>query len=288
MPTLEAATPAKKTPNGIKGVIAGRVDLYMVPVNKIDIVPEFNARDFSTPENKAHVAWLADSIESEGIREPLRGYMGGDRFKVTNGECRLHAIKLLADRGVVIENVPVRLEERYSNDADRLYTQVTSNSGKGFTPLELSALFLRMCFLGQSEEDIAKRTATDIRRVKQLLDMQALPAKVKAMVADGTVSVSLAMETFATEGKDATKTYEVLTKAVENAKVAGRKVTKKFVGGEGGERKPSKTVQMKRDLAEICEILTAPVDLTSDEEDDLIIVSFSREQWDKLNSMVCA
>ena len=281
------ATPAKKALTGIKAVISGRTDLYMVPVTNIDVIPEFNARDFSTPENVAHVEWLAESIASEGIKEPLLGYMDGTRFKVTNGECRMRAIAKLAEDGVVVENVPVRLEARYANDADRLYTQVTSNSGKNFTPMELSTLFLRMVFLGQSEEVIAKRTATDVRRVKQLLDYQSLPARVKDMVKDGTVSVSFAMETYHAEGRDSQKTHDVLTKTVENASVVGRKATKKYAGGEGGEKKVGKATQMKRDYAEICEVLSSPFDLTSDDEDDLIIVSFTRDQWDKLNALAC-
>ena len=285
--TSTNSTAAKKA-GGIKAITLGRSDIFMIDPRTMEIVPDFNARDFTTPENIAHVAWLADSIESEGVKEALRGYMDGSKFKVTNGESRLRAIQLLLDRGVEVTSVPARLEDRYSNDADRLYTQVTSNSGKAFTPLETSNLYRRMINLGQTEEQIAKRTATDVRRVKQVLGYQTLPSKVQSMIASGEIKATLAMETFIEKGRDEAATVEALTGAVENAKAAGAtKVSKKYVGGTDGEKKASPAKQMKTERAFLADAFSE-ADFADDEDDQLgeiTVITVSRADGLRIKEM---
>ncbi len=287
---METATASQSKPSkgGIKGLMLGRNDIFRLSPASIDIDPTFNARDFTTPDNIAHVAWLADSIESEGVQEPMRGYVKGDRFVVTNGESRMRAIALLAKRGVVIESVPAQLEGRYSNDADRLYTQVTSNSGKAFSPMETSMLYRRMLNLGQTEQQIATRTGMDVRRVKQLLDLQSLPSEVQKMVSEGTVKTTLAMEIFIGNERDPAKTITAIKGAVENATVAGKKVTKKFVGGENGEKKASPAKQLKLDCATMKEIFGA-ADFAEDEDEDgtaITVITVTRDQADQIKAIL--
>ena len=267
MTIANAASSNKSAPalkiNPKKGALGSmatsRSDVFMIDPALIQIDPDFNARDFTAPENIAHVAALARSIASEGVQEPLKIVMRGNVPFVTNGESRLRAIQSLASRSdedggpVVIEAVPVRQESKFSNDADRLYTQVTSNSGKTFTPMETSNLFRRALNIGQTEEQIATRTGMDVRRVRQILDYQTLPSAVQGMIGKGTIKVSLAMETFIANGRDEEKTLSALTGAVENAAAAGKKVTKKYVGGSNGERKASPAKQMKQERAELSE-----------------------------------
>lgn len=284
---------AKTGVSSIKSISKGRTDTFHIDPNLIEIEEGFNARDFSTPDNQAHVLFLAGSIESEGVKEPLKIRMKGSVPVVTNGESRLRAIRYLATRPekdggpVIIETVPVRQEDRFSNDADRLYTQVTSNSGKNFTPLETSNLFRKMINLGQSEEEIAKRTSMDVRRVKQILGYQALPSAVHKMISDGTVKISLAMETFVDNGRDEAKTIEVLTGAIENATTAGKKVSKSYVGGKGGERKASAAKTARDALAEIKAIFET-LNFSLDNEDgvETVIASMSKEKETRLRELI--
>jgi len=250
-----AADAATKTKGGIKGLMKGRSDVFSIDPRVIEIDPTFNARDFTTPSNKAHVEWLEGSIEEEGVKEPLKIRMRGDVPVCTNGESRLRAIMNLIKRGVNIETVPVRTEDRASNDADRLMTQLTSNSGKRFETMEQSDLFAKMVKLGLDADTIAKRANMDKRRVQQLLDLQSLPIAVQKLIRSEKVSASLAMETFIKSGRDEAKTIADMEGAVENAVAAGRnKATKKHVGGEGGERKPSEGKRLKVERQQVIDL----------------------------------
>lgn len=287
MTATSTAQTAKKA-GGIKGLTLGRSDTFHLDPSIIEIDPEFNARDFTTPENIEHVNTLAALIEAHGVKEPLRVYMRGDVPVCTNGESRLRAIAQLRDRGVIIASVPVQTEDRYSNDVDRLYTQTTSNSGKPFTPMEMSNHFRRLLNLGQTPDQIADKTAMDVRRVKQLLDLQTLPGAVQAMITSGTIKATLAMETFVATGRDETKTIDTLKGAVENAVAAGaKKVSKKFVGGEGGERKASPAKQMKTDRTELAAIF-ASADFADDADEDgkeITVITVTAEQAARIKAI---
>jgi hypothetical protein len=274
-----AAKSATKKIGGIKAITKGRSDTFHIDPMIIQIDPTFNARDFTTPENIAHVVFLEGSIENNGVKEPMKITMRGDVPFVTNGESRLRAIRNLAKRGVVVELVPVRLEDRYSNDADRLYTQVTSNSGKNFTPMETSHLYRRMIDLGQTPEQIATRTSMDVRRVKQILDYQTLPSEVQKMITSGTIKTSLAMETFVEQGRDEQATVNTLKAAIENAAEAGAgKVSRKFVGGKGGERKASKAKVAKDGLGALKDIFEKAIYAPDTDEDgtENVIITVSK------------
>jgi ParB family chromosome partitioning protein len=277
--TADKASGSKKIVGGIKAISKGRSDTFHLDPALIQIDETFNARDFTTPENIAHVNFLENSIEHNGVKEPLKIAMRGDVPFVTNGESRLRAIRQLAKRGIVIETVPVRLEERYANDADRLYTQVTSNSGKNFTPMETSHLYRRMINLGQTVEQIAERTSMDVRRVKQILDYQTLPSEVQHMITSGTIKTSLAMATFVEQGRDEKATVETLKAAIDNAAEAGApKVSRKFVGGTGGTKKASKA-KVATDGIGALKAIFEKAQFDADEDDKLgevVIITVSK------------
>jgi hypothetical protein len=88
-----AAKSATKKIGGIKAITKGRSDTFHIDPMIIQIDPTFNARDFTTPENIAHVVFLEGSIENNGVKEPMKITMRGDVPFVTNGESRLRAIR---------------------------------------------------------------------------------------------------------------------------------------------------------------------------------------------------
>lgn len=284
---------ATKKATGIKAITIGRSDTFAIAPADIAIDPDFNSRDFSLPDNVAHVDWLAGSIKSEGVKEPLLGYMGttGDlagKFVVTNGESRVRAIRKLLAEGHLIETVPARLENRYSNDGDRLMTQLTSNSGRPFTPLEMSNLFKRMINVGLDEKVISTRANMDVRRVRQILDYQTLPVEVQKMIGEGTVKATLAMEIFVGTNRDAEATVEKLKQAKTNADEAGKgRVTKAYVGGEGGERKRSDAKRLKDDMTSLKAIF-AEADFCDDEDDgvEITMITLNRADADKLKALL--
>lgn len=116
----------------LKDFAEGRTDVYKIDPRKLKIKEGWNSRDFNDPANIEHVKTLAASIKEVGVKEPLKVNMEDNVPYVTNGECRYRAVMMLIEQGVEIKSVPVMGEDRFANEADRLFTQFISNSGKPF------------------------------------------------------------------------------------------------------------------------------------------------------------
>lgn len=215
---------------GIKGLASGRSDTFRVNPLLLAVEEGWNSRDLSTPDNQAHIDELARSIAANGVREPLKAYLSGDRLIVTNGHCRLAAVKRAIEvYGAEIMTVPVMTEERYANDADRLLTQIVSNSGKPLTTLEQGVVYRRLSALGWTNDQIAERTGKSVTHVIMNLELQAAPPSVIAMIKEGKVAPTLAWQTM-----KASATEEAAVEALENgikaAQDAGRsKATAKHI-----------------------------------------------------------
>lgn len=207
--------------SGIKGFSSGRSDDYRINPFLINIKECFNARDFKSPENQAHILALAESIAHRGVLKPLTVYFEDGKLFVSDGECRLMAtFYAIENLGAKIETVPVINEQRGLNDADRVAAQHIHNSGKPFTQLELADLVKRLLGFGWDQARVAKETGIAQSRQSQLLDLAGIPENVKALVTEGAVSAHMAVKTVKEHG---TKAKETLDKAVVAAKESGRK-----------------------------------------------------------------
>lgn len=215
---------------GIKALASGRSDTFRVNPLLLAVEDGWNSRDLTTPDNQAHVDELARSIAANGVREPLKAYLSGDRLIVTNGHCRLAAVKRAIEvYGAEIMTVPVMTEERYANDADRLLTQIVSNSGKPLTTLEQGVVYRRLSALGWTNEQIADRTGKSVTHVIMNLELQAARPEIISMIKDGKVAPTLAWQTMkAAPTEDAA--VEALTNGIKAAQDAGRaKATAKHI-----------------------------------------------------------
>lgn len=199
---------------GLKQQAIGRSDLFQMDPRQLHIKEDWNSRDFDTPENKEHVAELAASIAKVGVKQPLTVYVEDGKVFISDGECRLRACRLVIENGGELKSVPVRAEDRYADEADRVFSQIVRNGGKQFTPYEQAKTFKRLIDLGWSETDIAERAGKSRVYVVNLLKLKAAPDAVQKLVREGSVSPSLAMESLRT-GR-----VENLTATVEAAKAA--------------------------------------------------------------------
>jgi len=116
--------------------------------------------------------------------------------------------------------VPAKPEARYSNDADRLFSQVVRNSGKPFSALENAKVYGKLLDFGWSQGDIAKKAGISQGRVSQVLALLTMPEPIKQMVAAGEVSASHAQATLA--ASNGSKALQVLQDAVVVAKAEGK------------------------------------------------------------------
>lgn len=209
--------------SGIQSIASGRTDVYRLDPALILIRPNWNGRDFNDPTNKDHIEQLAKSIASVGVKTPLRVTWDDGKIYLTDGECRLRAVKLAIKKGAEIKTVPVLTEDRYSSEADQLFTQIVANSGKGFTPLEMAGVFKRLLDFGWSEKDIASKSGMSGQRVKDLLELNAAPAEVTKMIRDGDVKATTAQKVIRSNKGNTKAAIETLTKAIVTAKAAGKK-----------------------------------------------------------------
>lgn len=202
----------------LQDIAAGRKDLYMLDPLLIQEEPGWNVR-LEGPDLDAHIRLLADSIKQIGVQEPLTVYMRDNTPVLTNGHCRLAAVKLAISEGAEIKAVPVRTEERYANEADRVLSLITRNSGKPLAALEQAEVVKRLMGFGWSEQEIVKKTGFSTTHLDNLMKLSAAPVAVTELVKNGKVSARLAMDTLRSDGDQAAET---LRTAVETAEQSGK------------------------------------------------------------------
>lgn len=255
----------------IKDVSNGRTDLYKLDPRILKIKPNWNNRDFTTPENIAHVEELSLSIAQNGVKKAIEVEWKDNEPYIVDGESRYRACMLAIERGIDIKSVPVVLTDKYANEADKLFVQIIGNSGKPFTQLEQAKVFKKLLDLGWSQNDIATKSGKTAGRVSQILELLTLPEIVKTMVANGEVSASMAMQTVKSEGeKEAAKK---LSTAVEAAKTEGKK---RAMPKHVGERGPSPLKVVKSVIED------AFADNRYDDSEETVTISFPEADWQKI------
>lgn len=218
----------------IKEVMKGRADFYMVDPRDLFVIPGWNNREAETPENKAHFAQTKASIAEVGVKEPLTVFWQDGKLAVEDGHVRLGAVMELIGEGKEIESVRVKMSEKYSNDADRLFGQIVRNAGKQFTPYEKAKVFKRLIDFGWTEVAIAAKSGMTKAQVVQLLELLSAPEPVQAMVKAGEIAATTAVKAVRAAKGDGKKATETLNAAKATAKAAGReRVRPRDVKGSG-------------------------------------------------------
>lgn len=267
-----------------------RKEFYHIDPRMLQIKAEWNSRDFSDPSNIAHVKDLAESIAENGVREPLKVYLENDVPYVTNGECRLRAVMLLIERGVDIKAVPVMAEDRLANEADRLFTQFISNSGKPFGPIENAKLFKRLLDMGWQQQDIAKKTGFSGGRVSQLLELLRLPLVLQKFIIEGKASASMVLQVWKKHNEDTALAVAELSGAVAVAAEQGRKraMPKDTGDGEGSGEGSGKSSGPKNSLKKHLKALVekAYAEERIDDTESMVTMSLSEGDWAELMEMI--
>lgn len=198
----------------LKDLAVKVTDRFFLDPRTIQEKPGWNVR-CEGPELDAHIRQLADSIKEIGVQQPLTVYMEDGVPFLSDGHCRLRAVMLAISEGAEIEAVATQIEERGTNEADRVLGMITRNSGRGLTPLELSNVVKRLIAFNWDVARIAAKAGFSTTYVERLLDFQEAPAAVIEMVQQGQVAVSVAVDVMKKNGAEA---VEVLKEAVEVGK----------------------------------------------------------------------
>jgi ParB-like chromosome segregation protein Spo0J len=201
--------------------------MYQINPELITEDEGWNVRD-DNDELRDHIRMLADSIKEVGVLEPLTGYLKEGMPVLTNGHCRLLAVKLARSEGAEIKLVPFRNEPRTANEADRTLSMLTRNSGKPLTGIEQAGVIKRLLAFGWSQTEISKKTGFTPPHIGNLLTLAGAPVEVQNMVSQGKVSATLATDTVKSQGPE--KATETLKDAVVDAESKGKnRATKKNV-----------------------------------------------------------
>jgi ParB/RepB/Spo0J family partition protein len=262
----------------IKDIASGRTDIYKVDPAVIQIKEGWNSRDASDPANATHVAELMNSIREIGVKKPLVCYMEDNVVYVTDGHCRLQAVKHLLEQGVEIKTVPVMVEDRHSNEADRIFSQIVHNSGKQLTSLEQAKVFKRLCDLGWAQKDIAVKAGISGGRVSQLLELLILPAILQKYIVEGKASATMVLNTYKKHNHNVDATIVELSGAVQVAEKQGRKrAMPKDTEGGGKEKSEGGKQSLKNYLKEL--IATAYADERIDDTENMVTMTLTEGDW---------
>jgi len=203
----------------IKKMAAGRRDLFLLAPELIQEDPAWNVRQ-DNAELQSHIRTLANSIKEIGVQQPLTVFMKGESVTVTDGHCRLMAVKLAISEGAEIKAIPVRTEERFSNEADRVLSMLTRNSGRPLSIPEQAEVIKRLLSFGWTESEIARKTGSSQQHINTVIHYISSTVEVQQMVKAGDVSATMAVQQVRRNGDEA---VGVLKGAVAVARKEGKK-----------------------------------------------------------------
>lgn len=225
---------------GIKAAMNGAKsrDLWMIEtddIEKIHVLEGLNVR-IKDKALKDHVRDLANKMKAEGFKasKPLEVIVleeGGQcRLVVTDGHCRLTAVKIAIAEGAEIKQIPcVALPSKGTSLQDLVAGLVTSNTGKPLTTFETALVCKRLYGYGWKEPQISERLAFGEAYVTMLLELVSAPLSIVTMVQNGEVAATFAVEMMR---KHREKAVDVLKQGLTVAKAAGKsRVTSSYLPG---------------------------------------------------------
>lgn len=202
-----------------------RKDVFYINPKEIRIEESFNVR-----KDYGDIDSLAQSIQENGVRVPIRGYKKDGLYYITDGHRRFAAVQKLMQQGIELK-VPFLSDGRESTKEQRVIDMLICNDGKRLNPIEESEAVIRLSNYGYSDNEISSKTGLSLSYVSNLKQLDTLPKKIKNMISDNVITSTLAMEILR-ENKDFDKAIEVIETAVSNnAAVSSTKtkITKKDV-----------------------------------------------------------
>ncbi len=218
-----SVTPGSRKAVASKEAGVGRGDLLLVPVDDIHVIPDFNVR-LDGPELRAHIRMLADSIKTSGFKrdKPLAGYPGKkdgkDVILLSDGHCRLDAVKIAIAEGAPIDRIPVVLTSEGANIEDLTADMAATATQRGLSRLEFGIVCKRLANFGWSLEQIAARSCRVKASVEDALLLVGAAPEIRNWVIEGKISDTFAIDTMKEHGEEA---IEVLRAAIAKAEAAG-------------------------------------------------------------------
>jgi ParB family chromosome partitioning protein len=174
------ATQAPPAPASASEPTPPSMGAFSIPIAKIDANPQQPRSVFEAER----LQQLAQSIQENGIIQPLIVRRKADRFELVAGERRWRAAKIagLADVPVILQDV--------ADDRILELALIENIQREDLNPLEIAHAFDRLCReLNLSHEQIAQRTGKDRTTITNTLRLLKLPGDVQVLVAEHRLSM---------------------------------------------------------------------------------------------------
>jgi ParB family chromosome partitioning protein len=226
---------------------------------------------------------LADSIQANGIIQPLVVRPHGQRYQLVAGERRWRAAKIAG-----LAEVPAVVQE-ISDERLLEITLVENIQREDLNPIEIARAFERLGReLQLSHDEIARRTGKDRTSVTNTLRLLKLPADVQQLVAEHRLSMGHARAILALP------TPDLQRQVAEKSSSQGLSVrqVERLVHNMTTTREPKTPEEVdpnvKAAIAELERVLGTRVRITgkSDQRGRIEIEYFSGEDLNRIYSLI--
>ncbi len=153
--------------------------VHQLPINKIDVNKAQPRKTF----NQETIQALADSIEANGMLQPITVQKIGERYEIIAGERRYRACRLLK-----LETVPAIIKELSPRQVCEL-ALIENLQREDLNPIEAaSAINSLMKDYALTQEEVSKRIGTSRPAIANALRLLKLPENVKNLIVSGELS----------------------------------------------------------------------------------------------------
>lgn len=138
----------------------------------------------------SNIEQLADSIEENGVRNPIKVQVVDAEYELVDGHRRLAACKYLFDTKEILIDIPAIIVE-HADESDILIEMMVSNDSEPFAPFEEAILYARLRDeFDMNNDQIARRIGRSISHVSDKLALLRADETVKKAVAEKVISAS--------------------------------------------------------------------------------------------------
>ncbi|QIX18364.1 pyridoxal phosphate biosynthetic protein PdxJ [Burkholderia multivorans] len=222
---------------------ATSADLWMTPYESLRYDPRDNVRPVDQQWVKDLTALMIQNGYDKG--SPLHCYArkvdGKDYFYVYKGQHRYLAAGAAIKAGKDLGKIPIVVRDaRDVKRSEMVIDGYVSNVSKASSPLDLATSIAELRDVhGMDSKAICARLNISEQSIRDAALLEKAPAELHALVRDGSIAGTLAIEEIRTHGAD--KALERIVSGLSKAKEAGKdKVTKKhLIAGVKADPKPA-------------------------------------------------
>ncbi|MBL8173555.1 MAG: ParB/RepB/Spo0J family partition protein [Bryobacterales bacterium] len=284
LPTKPAPVAAPPPPQQEKEPVAQSNGAPIrIPIDRIDPNP-LQPRSVFQPDRLRE---LAQSIDANGIIQPLIVRQQGERFELVAGERRWRASRMagLTDVPVVVVNT--------SNDHLLEVSLIENIQREDLNPIEVAQAFDKLHREHLlSHEDIARRTGKDRSTVTNMLRLLKLPPDIQLLLAEHRLSMGHARALLGLSDPDHQRELAEKTTAqglsVRQVERMVQKATEPRDEGAAAEKKQDPNVRAAAD--ELEKVLGTRVRIVekSDQRGKIEIEYYSQEDLHRVYSLIVA